>query len=690
MSNPGQHNQTYRVEAEELLAEIEETVLELEENPEDKESINRLFRAMHTIKGSGAMFGFDDVADFTHHVETVLDRVREGELSITNELINLILQSRDHITAILEAGDTGQSVDKASGDKIIERLSGLLPDLNKDKKKDKAEASGKKDGFKEMTCRIRFQPNPEVFTSGMDPVLLIEELRELGDCTVVSQTRNIPSLDSLNPEHCYFFWDIILTTARGMNAVEDVFIFVMDDCDISIEVIGDDSENDEQQAYKKLGEILVERKDISIDDLTSTLGKQKRIGEMLVDSAAVPPNIIKSAIEEQRHIKQILEKRRESLATSTIRVPAIKMDSLLDLVGELVTAQASLAQKASLSNDPELVLISEEIERLVAGLRDDTMSIRMIQIGSMFTGFKRLVRDLSKEMGKDIALVTHGEETELDKTVIERMKDPMIHIIRNSIDHGIEKPDQRELAKKPRQGTLTLEAEHSGAHVLIRITDDGKGLDPDGIRKKAVEKGLIAPDVPLTEKEIIQLVFLPGFSTAQTITEVSGRGVGMDVVKRNIESLRGSVDIESKKGKGTIITLKLPLTLAIIEGLMVMIGKDRYILPLSAVEECVELPKEEKNRIAGRRILNVRGDAVPYINLREKFEFTDNAPPLEQIVITEVNGERIGFVVDEVIGSHQTVIKSLGPAFKHARDISGATILGDGSVALILDVNKLV
>jgi len=361
----------------------------------------------------------------------------------------------------------------------------------------------------------------------------------------------------------------------------------------------------------------------------------------------------------------------------------------VDLVGEMVTAQARLNQKASELNNSDLTLITEEIERLVAGLRDNTMSLRMLQIGVTFSSFKRLVRDLSAELGKEIILTTDGGETELDKTVIERLNDPLVHIIRNSIDHGIENPEVRKQAGKPAQGTINLSARHTGAHVAIQISDDGAGLDTQVIRAKALEKGLITLDENLTEKEIFQLIFAPGFSTAKSVTDVSGRGVVMDVVKINVESLHGTIEIESRKGKGTTITLKLPLTLAIIDGLMVNIGDDYFILPLSSVEECVELDKKKADKIKGRNILNVRGEVVPYIRLRDQFEIESEKPELEHMVITEVSGERIGFVVDNVIGGHQTVIKSLGPAFKDIQDVSGATILGDGTVALILDVNKL-
>ncbi len=692
MNDAGQHIEVYRQEAEELLVEIEATVLELEENPDDTESINKLFRAMHTIKGSGAMFGFDDIAGFTHHVETTLDMVRNGKIPVSKPLINLILASRDRINEMLDAASKGTEVNQATGESIIASLNALQPGkapIPIQQKKEPASEIPIQDSEEESTYRIRFSPHPDLFLSGTEPSLILEELRNLGEATIIAQQNNIPALNDLHPESCYLYWDIILTTRKTMNEIKDVFIFVEDNCDLSINLLSDQQTPVEENEPKKIGEILLERKDVKPEDLHGILSNQKKIGELLVEAKIVSPNLVESALAEQKHLKQVSEKQKQKQAASSIRVPADKLDTLVDLVGEMVTAQARLNQKASELNNSDLTLITEEIERLVAGLRDNTMSLRMLQIGVTFSSFKRLVRDLSTELGKEIVLTTDGGETELDKTVIERLNDPLIHIIRNSIDHGIESPEVRKQAGKTAHGTINLSARHTGAHVAISISDDGAGLDTQVIRAKAMEKGLIVSDENLMDKEIFQFIFAPGFSTAKSVTDVSGRGVGMDVVKKNVESLRGTIEIESRKGEGTAITLKLPLTLAIIDGLMVNIGNDYFILPLSSVEECVELDRKKADKIKGRNILNVRGEVVPYVRLRDQFEIESEKPDLEHIVITEVNGERIGFVVDNVIGGHQTVIKSLGPAFKNIQDVSGATILGNGTVALILDVNKL-
>ncbi len=684
--------EAFKEEAYELLSELESSLMELEENPEDIELIGQVFRAMHTIKGSGSMFGFMEIADFTHNVETVFDQVREGNIQVTRELVNLTLSARDHIKDLLNSSEGGEEVDQEKAESIISSLQLLLPegdDAEEETSIEKAQEQPKK--FETTaTYRIRFRPAPEIFMTGTNPIHLLNELRDLGECIVTAHTNKIPLLDEINPEFCYIFWDIILSTNQGVNAIKDVFIFVEDDCDIKIQLIDGDGFDYESKTHSKLGEILVNRGDVEEETLTKVLGDQTRLGDLLVKEKIVSKASVESAIVEQNKIKEKVAVRKEKVIASSIRVPAEKLDQLVDLVGELVTVQARLTQKSETMNDPDLALISEDVEMLTAGLRDNAMSIRMLQIGTTFSNFKRLVRDLSNELGKNIELTTSGGETELDKTVIEKLKDPLVHIIRNSIDHGIESPEVREKEGKPETGKIHLTAEHSGANVLINISDDGKGLDPEVLKQKAEDKGIIPVDAVLTEKEALNLIFAPGFSTATVVTDVSGRGVGMDVVKKSIESLRGSIEMESVLGKGTTITLKLPLTLAIIDGLLVTIGNGYFVLPLLSVEECVELPRDKTAKDNGRHILNVRGEIVPYVLLRDEYNINEERPEVEQVVIMETNGKRIGFVVDNVIGGHQTVIKNIGSAFKAASDISGATILGDGTVALIIDVNKIL
>lgn len=686
--------EVYRQEAEELLAEIEETVLEIEENPEDKEAINRLFRAVHTIKGSGAMFGYDEIVEFTHTLEAVLDRVRDNIFTITKDLIDLILRSSDHIKYILDRKKYGEPIDVEVEEDIVNGLKSFLSKADENAKaveeinKDAEAEVNEKDH--EVTYRLRFKPYRNIFSTGSDPALLLEELKDLGECEITLQVKDIPILEDLDPEDCYLFWDIVLTSKEDLNSIKDIFIFVEDNCDLIIDIIDEEPDFEEEEETKKLGEILVERKDVTTEQVKEALHEQKRLGELLVDSQAVDPQTVESALIEQNRIKKIRGKRSDEKGASSLRVAADKLDILVDLVGELVTVQARLSQFSSTEEHSDLLTIAEEVERLTTELRDNTMSIRMMPIGTTFSKFKRLVRDLSGELGKNIDLITEGAETELDKTVIDRLDDPLVHLIRNSIDHGIESPDRRREKGKPEEGTIRLSAAHKGAYVVITIEDDGAGLDPETIRVKGVEKGIIAKDSNLTQREIFDLIFAPGFSTSENISNVSGRGVGMDVVKKTIESLRGAIEVDSRDGKGTIITLKLPLTLAIINGLLVSIDHVFYVLPLATVEECVELTREKIDQSHGSNILNVRGEIVPYVRLRDRFGINGTRPDLEHIVIADVHDKRVGFVVDNVIGGHQTVIKSLGPAFKHMKDISGATILGDGTVALILDVNALI
>jgi two-component system, chemotaxis family, sensor kinase CheA len=689
------HRQAFKEEAYELLSELESSLLELEERPEDSDLIGRVFRAMHTIKGSGSMFGFDDIARFTHEVETIFDMVRNGKLQVSTTLVNLTLSARDQIKLMLDDSERGGGADLEASGRIIAGLRALAagealagPAEQAGQAAQAAQASPA--GGSMVTYRIRFTPSREMLSFGSNPLNLLDELRELGVCSVVAQTGSLPDLEELDAESCYVHWDIILSTTQGLNAIRDVFIFVEDDCELKIDEIARDDEFEPLESYKKLGEILVERGDLSNEAMAEVLSKQRRFGELAVASGVVAEQQVEAALVEQRHVQAVRQEKQTAEAGNSIRVPAERLDVLVNLVGELVTVQARLSQTAAGRADSELTAIAEEVERLTGELRDSALNIRMLPIGSTFSKFKRLVRDLSSELGKEIEMTTDGAETELDKTVIERLNDPLVHLIRNSIDHGVELPEARLAAGKPRFGTVHLSAVHSGDSVLITIKDDGAGLNKEAIRAKAIERGIITPAADLSEKELFSLIFAPGFSTAKTISSVSGRGVGMDVVKRAIEGLRGTIEIASVYGEGTRIMVRIPLTLAIIESLLVRIGKDYFMLPLSLVDECVELTRGDVARSHGRNLAHVRERLVPYIPLRERFFIAGAVPDIEQIVITQVNGARVGFVVDQVIGEHQTVIKSLGRAYRNVEGISGATILGDGSVALILDVPQLV
>ncbi len=682
---------TYREEASEQLGELEASLLELEDHPGDTDLVARAFRAMHTIKGSGAMFGFTDIASFTHELETVFDQVRSGKVPVTPELVGLALKCKDHIRDLLAGTATAASPESRP---LLDGLRALLP---------AAAAPAAAPAMKQAspsaeapavqkTYRIRFRPHRELFRNGTNPLGLLAELRSMGPCEVVAYLEAVPALEELCPEDCYLSWDVVLTTAKDLNAIRDVFIFVEDLCELRIDLLDDGGES-EAVDYKKLGEILVERGDLSPEQLKEALGAQKRIGDLLEEKQMVSGDAVVAAAAEQRVVREQRAKRdgpgSAADPATSIRVAAEKLDHLVDLVGELVIAEARLTRIAATRDDPQLLSVAEDIERLSAELRDNTLNIRMVPIGTTFARFKRLTRDLSAELGKTIEFATEGAETELDKTVIERLVDPLVHLIRNSCDHGIESPAARTAAGKAEAGTVKLSAYHSGPNVFIEIRDDGAGLDLAAVRKKAVERGLVEADEQLTNKEVSNLIFAPGLSTAKALSNVSGRGVGMDVVKRAIEALRGTVEVESERGAGTTIRIKLPLTLAIIEGLLVAVGESSYVLPMSIVEECVEVARKDGDR-SGARLAPVRGELVPYVRLREWFAVDGDRPAIEQIAIASVEGQRYGFVVDHVIGQHQTVIKTLGKMYRDVKGLSGATILGDGTVALIVDIPTLI
>ncbi|HLN24294.1 MAG TPA: chemotaxis protein CheA, partial [Patescibacteria group bacterium] len=535
-----------------------------------------------------------------------------------------------------------------------------------------------------VTYRIGIRLADNVLEGGSNPLLLLDELRGLGDCTVSALTETVPLFEMFEPGRCYIHWEAILTTTQPRSAIEDVFIFVLDNAELKIEAI--------EPEHKRLGEILVERGVIAPAAVEAALAQQTRLGSLLVKDGAASEDVIAAALAEQRHLRTAAEEKAKAAnaAASSVRVPAERLDDLMDRVGELVIAQARLKQHALSGEDLHLKSIAEEMERLINELRGNTMGIRMVPIASLFSRFRRLVHDLSRDLGKDIVLTTDGEETELDKTVIERLNDPVVHLIRNSLDHGLESPEGRAAAGKPREGHVHLSATHSGGQVQIRIRDDGRGLALARIRAKAEANGIVAAGAKLSDAELCQIIFHPGFSTAAVVTSVSGRGVGMDVVKRTIDSLRGTVEIASNAGQGTEITLRLPLTLAIIDGLLVRVGRGCYVIPLPAIEECVELSDEDDHRSTDRSFLNIRDELLPFLRLRELFLIDEPIEPFQKVVVVASGDLRVGLVVDQVIGEHQTVIKSLSKLHANVPTFSGATILGDGTVALILDIAHLV
>ncbi|NBC30822.1 MAG: chemotaxis protein CheA [Spirochaetes bacterium] len=697
---------SFKEEAYELLNDLEGELLELEENPTSEEQISCIFRSMHNIKGSAAMFGFQHISDFAHSIENRLDEVREGRLAVTQELIDVILKSRDHIRMLLEEDepppdelqevsarlvDEVKSIGAPSSDQgmtVVPESPESLTDIGAEEASEPATSGeGEETLDHRVTYRVEFRPKADIYLSGSRPLLLLQELSELGEYSAVAYPDRIPPLDELDPEQCLLSWDAFVTTDRPQNALEDVFLFVQDTAEVHISVADEFADEDDAPS-PRIGEILRQRgvaDDIVIEEAAQG---QRRLGELLVEKG-VDPHAVEGALKEQQHVSKARERAHEDLSSSSIRVNASKLDDLVDLVGELVTLQARLSQTAGELKNTDVTSVAEGVERLTNELRDSTMSIRMVPIGTTFSRFRRVVRDLGQELGKEVEMVTSGGETELDKTVIERLNEPLVHIIRNSIDHGVEDPDERERSGKLRKGTLTLSAEHVGASVVIRVSDDGKGFDKGNIMRLARERGVIDQSTDLSEQEAYNLVFQAGFTTVDSVTSVSGRGVGMDVVKREIEGFGGTVAIESTAGEGSAVVLTIPLTLAIIDGLLVEVAGDSYVFPLSAVEECIELTADQATGNGSQDIINNRGEVLPYVRLREIFDFETSTRNIEQVVVVGSSTGKVGFVVDDIIGDFQTVIKNLGKLYRDIEGISGATILGDGSVAFILDIQRL-
>lgn len=712
-------------EANDLLDNLEDYLLELEEHPDNLDTVSAVFRCMHTIKGSAGMFGYDKVSHFCHEAETTFDEVRNGRLSVTSKLITLTLQARDHIRNMLE-NQSSPEID-AETERLISEFQVYLlqnenspedneaeppqktspepevqnkntsftistltpPETSQEDQMVKSEAVTNAAEEPETTWRITFEPALDIFMNGTRPHALIAELADMGSVSITPFLSAIPGIEDIDPCKCYMSWDIILTTTKTENDINDVFIFLDPDSKITISKLTDSDDTSGPQIPKKLGEILIERKLVTQEEIDHALGNQKPLGTILTEKKIVSKEAVQSALAEQKHLREQTEKKTQDVNSSTLKISSEKLDMLIDLVGELVTFNARMAQLSTQIDSSALSTLSEQGERLILQLRDTTMDMRMLPIGTIFTRFKRLVRDLSSQTNKQIDLITEGAETELDKTVIEKLNDPLVHLIRNSCDHGIEAPDIRELAGKPVQGKVTLRAQHAGAFVLISIEDDGAGLNLEKIKAKAIERGLINPGDELTDEEAADLIFRPGFSTADKVSNISGRGVGMDVVKKDITALGGTVTTSTKPGQGTCFTLKIPLTLAIIEGILIQIGDNYYVLPLSNVDECLAFDLSQTKKGAFCSSIKLRGEIIPYIDLRNFFNMEENRPDSQQMVIVNDQDTRIGIVIDKVIGNHQTVIKPLGKLYQNVEGISGATILGDGSVALILDIYKL-
>lgn len=671
--------EVFRQEASELFEVLEGALLDLGQRPDDRELVDSAFRALHTIKGSGAMFGFDKVASFTHEFETAFDRVRKGEIKPTQELISVALAAKDYIRALIEGP---QSTDDIIGEAILDDLKRFVSsDQPAAQVAEIAEAPPlAPTESKQAGWHLYLEFESHILRNGSNPLDLLEDLCKLGPCFVVPVTDGIPFLDEMEPEDCYLKWDVKLHAACDKDAIDDVFMFVSDEMTLTLSPLA----HVETPAPLPLFQLLDEESAPVVGMIAPAV---EPIAEPVVAQPVAKAEPRPEAKPETKPEAKLEAKQDRGIAT--VRVQAERLDELMDRVGELVIAQARLTQLASSGSDLSIKMIAEEIERLASSLRDTTMGARMVPIGSLFGRFRRLVHDLSRDLSKPVEFVTTGEDTELDKTMIECLADPLVHLIRNAIDHGIEDTATRAANGKTEQGRIELAAVHSGAQVLVTVKDNGGGLNTARIRAKAEEQGLIAAGAVLTDHEIHQFLFHPGFSTAQTISALSGRGVGMDVVKRTIENMRGSIDLSTRPGQGTTVTLRLPLTLAIIEGLLIRVGEGRYIIPLSAVEECIELTAEDE-RSRGRNFLNVRGNLVPFLRLREIMAASGTPDRHQKTIIISTGETHVGLVADQIIGNHQTVIKSLSKLHSDVTIFSGATILGDGTAALILDVAQLV
>lgn len=660
-------------EANDLINELERVLLDLESNPKDMGIIEKVFRIMHSLKGGSAMFGFAKMDKFTHYLESIYDLVRNKKLEIDDKILDLTLASVDHLRNLI--GDKDEK-DK-SHDKENDRLMELIQTITLLAEKPKEGIQLEKDVEREeviKTYYISFRPNSDIFKFGTNPLYLLDDLFQLGENKIFPRVKRIPEYDTFDPAVCYVTWDIFLATKEGINAVIDVFLFVDNQSKLEIQKLSDINLFREKSFVGIITETVKSNDDIKIEslqDLIHDLEKIYNADEKLKDEARITDRAVKDS------------------TISSLRVSAEKLDNLINWVSELVTIQARLSLFAQENNIGGLTPIAEEVEKISRRLRDDVFSIRLIPIESMMTRFHRLVRELSHELKKEVVFKTEGTETELDKTIIENLTDPLMHIIRNSLDHGIEDAGIRERIGKPKQGNILFKAFYSGTNVYIQVSDDGKGIDIKKLKEKAIAKGFIEPDEELTDTEILNLVFLPGFSTAEKVTKLSGRGVGMDVVKRKISEIRGEVDIESHLGSGTTITIKLPLTLSIIDGLLVRIGTTHFLIPLSSVDKCYEFYHNQLEHAVNNLIL-AGNERVSFIYLRSLFEMEETPPDIERIVVVEYSNMRIGLAVDHIVGEYQAVLKPLGKLYRKQDVISGATILGDGTVALVLDPNKLI
>jgi two-component system, chemotaxis family, sensor kinase CheA len=700
--------QTFIIEAQELLGAMEEALLTVEGQADQAEAVNAMFRAVHTIKGSAGLFGLDGIVHFSHTVESVMDRVRSHQLSLSSALVSLVLECHDHLSqmiADLQGGDPEPPASREVGQGLVNRLLPFLEGKGVEAGSAAPVVSRQTSKVPESeqgSWHISARFGADVLRNGMDPLSFIRFLGTLG--TIIHMAPfvdGLPGGEAFDPETCYYGFELDLETDADRQTIEDVFEFVREDS--RIRIIPPHSKVEEYiqlirdlpEEERLLGETLVAGGSITAKDLEECLQRQKQesyeggsvqgrlLGTILIEDQAVPPPVVAAALDKQKKFQE-----RQAHELKVVKVQADKLDKLVDLVGELVIAGATAKVLAGQTRDDRMMESTAIINNLVEAIRDTALGLRMVQIGETFNRFRRIVRDVSKELGKSIDLEIHGAETELDKSIVEKLSDPLMHIVRNSIDHGIEPLEIRKARGKPDAGTLSLNASHESGSILIEVSDDGGGLNRSKILAKAMERGLISAGSAPSDQEVCNLIFEPGFSTADSVSNLSGRGVGMDVVRRNIDELRGNIEIETEEGLGTNIRIRLPLTLAIIDGFRVGVNHASYVVPLDMVIECLDLGpflESEENHL-----INLRGEVLPFLRLREVFRINEEPPQRERVVVVQYGETRAGLVVDKLLGEFQAVIKPLGGLFRQIRGIGGSTILGSGEVALILDVPQLV
>lgn len=695
MSGSIDPQEVFREEARELLDELEKSLIGLENNPSDRSLIDTAFRALHTIKGSGTMFDLTELVSFAHDLESAFVTIRDEQQSVNQRIIDLTLAARDHLATLVEGAEVREE-ERTAAAALVEELrrsigGAAMPSAGDDESAASAvdastSGESREQGGESASLhryRVEYRPSRRTFINGTNPLVLIQELKELGDVLVVGYSGEIPQLDEYDPELCYFAWDFLITTRESAQAVEDVFMFIDEESSLDVQEV-------EHGEYRRLGEILVDRGDITHDELDALLAERPPLGEILVQEGVVSEDNVRSALEEQRWASRIDTSGRAAQTVehvSSIKVRTDRLDHLVNLVGELVSLQAQVTLRANQLGDRQMAAHAEQLERLVRESRELSMELHMVPVETLFSPFRRLVRDLAKELGREVRLELEGTETELDKNVVESLRDPLLHIVRNSIDHGIEPPDVREQKGKPRAGRLTMRAGYTGALVSIRVEDDGGGINAKRVLERAIERGIVAPDAELSTEQIHDLVFSPGFSTAETATQVSGRGVGMDVVRRNIEDLNGAVTVTSEEGAGTAVELRIPLTLAIVEGLLAEVGDQYFLINLAYIRECIDGTAIGDTR--KQNMFEFRGQIVPVVDLAEHFGI-GSANPEDPVVVVQAGEEIVGLAVGALHDNHQSVVKSLGRMFSQVDGLSGAVFLGDGTPALMLDIERIV